>query len=130
MALNISIEEQKQGVYVVKLAGELDSDTYMMFQDKLRPFLVESTEVLIFDMSGLRYISSMGLAEIFKIRKKMEAYKGSIVISNLQPQIKKVFEIVKALPSEKVFENREEVDNYLSAMQRKEIKEQKKETEW
>lgn len=130
MALNISIEEQKQGVYVVKLAGELDSDTYMMFQDKLRPFLVESTEVLIFDMSGLRYISSMGLAEIFKIRKKMEAYKGGIVISNLQPQIKKVFEIVKALPSEKVFENREEVDNYLSAMQRKEIKEQKKETEW
>ena len=130
MALDILIEEQKQGVYVVKLAGELDSNTYMMFQDKLRPFLVESTEVLIFDMSALNYISSMGLAEIFKVRKKVEAYKGSIVISNLQPQIKKVFEIVKALPSEKVFESREEVDNYLNAMQRKEIKKQKKETEW
>ncbi|MCK9554880.1 STAS domain-containing protein [bacterium] len=130
MALNILIEEQKQGVYVVKLAGELDSNTYMMFQDKLRPFLVESTEVIIFDMAGLNYISSMGLAEIFKIRKKVEAYKGSIVISNLQPQIKKVFEIVKALPSEKVFESREEVDNYLNAMQRKEIKKQKEETEW
>lgn len=130
MALNISIEQQKEGVYVVKLAGELDSNTYMMFQDKLRPFLVESTQVIIFDMAGLNYISSMGLAEIFKIRKKVEAYKGSIVISNLQPQIKKVFEIVKALPSEKVFESREEVDNYLNAMQRKEIKKQKKETEW
>lgn len=130
MALNISIEQQKEGVYVVKLAGELDSDTYMMFQDKLRPFLVESTEVLIFDMSGLTYISSMGLAEIFKVRKKLEAYKGNVVMSNLRPQIKKVFDIVKALPSEKVFESREEVDKYLSAMQRAEVKKQKEETEW
>ncbi|MDD5644113.1 MAG: STAS domain-containing protein [bacterium] len=130
MALDILVEEQREGVYVIKLAGELDTDTYMAFQDKLRPFAVKSAEVLIFDMTDLNYISSMGLAEIFKIRKKVESYGGNIVISNLKPQIKKVFEIVKALPSEKVFENREEVDKYLSVMQREEIKKQKKETEW
>jgi hypothetical protein len=39
------------------------------------------------------------------------------VFINLQPQIKKVFEILNALPSLKVFASIQELDNYLDAMQ-------------
>ena len=38
---------------------------------------------------------------------------------NLQPQIRKVFDIIQALPSLNVFESVEELDQYLAEMQRK-----------
>ena len=37
---------------------------------------------------------------------------------NLQPQIQKVFDILKAIPSLKVFASIEELDNYLDKMQK------------
>jgi hypothetical protein len=39
------------------------------------------------------------------------------VFINLQPQIKKVFDILNALPSLKVFASIQELDGYLDAMQ-------------
>jgi anti-sigma B factor antagonist len=38
---------------------------------------------------------------------------------NLQPQIQKVFDILKAIPSLKVFVNIQELDRYLDSMQKK-----------
>jgi hypothetical protein len=38
---------------------------------------------------------------------------------NLQPQIQKVFDILKAIPSLKVFANIQELDEYLDLMQKK-----------
>jgi anti-anti-sigma regulatory factor len=43
---------------------------------------------------------------------------GKIVLLNLHPQIRKVFEIIKALPSEQIFESVEELDQYLDTMQK------------
>jgi hypothetical protein len=40
-------------------------------------------------------------------------------LTNRQPQIVKVFEIVKALPDLRVFETDEEMDGYLRTMQDK-----------
>ena len=40
----------------------------------------------------------------------------------LKPQIKKVFEIIDALPSMNVFSGVQELDDYLDAMQQKAIK--------
>ena len=42
-----------------------------------------------------------------------------MLILNLKPQIKKVFEIIKALPSEKIFSTIEELDNYLAQIQQR-----------
>jgi hypothetical protein len=38
---------------------------------------------------------------------------------NLQPQIKKVFDIVNALPSMKIFASVDELDDYLDAIQKR-----------
>ncbi|MGD2270109.1 MAG: hypothetical protein PVI06_06895 [Desulfobacterales bacterium] len=38
---------------------------------------------------------------------------------NLQPQIKKVFDIINALPSMQIFASIEELDEYLDAIQKK-----------
>jgi hypothetical protein len=42
---------------------------------------------------------------------------------NLQPQIKKVFDIAQALPGEAVFSSVEEADEYFDAMQKKALEE-------
>jgi len=40
-----------------------------------------------------------------------------LLLINAQPQIKKVFEIINALPSLAIFKDVEELDNYLTSMQ-------------
>ena len=51
--------------------------------------------------------------------KAMKATNGRIVFMNLQPQIKKVFDILKAIPTSAVFANIQELDRYLDSMQKK-----------
>jgi anti-anti-sigma factor len=70
-------------------------------------------------MNGVTYISSAGVRVILKAKKRLAQNAGSFFMLNLQPQIKKVFEIINALPSLNVFQNIEELDNYLTEMQRR-----------
>ena len=124
-SIEVVIEKKREGAYLIILKGHLDVESSSCLEEKIKPLLVPSTKAMIFDMTDLSYISSTGLAIIFNARKIIEANKGALVLTNLQPQIKKVFDIIKALPEENIFGNMEEVDNYLNAMQRKEIEKQK-----
>ena len=80
-----------------------------------------ATKVVLLDLKELSYISSMGIGSLLKIKKALEENKGKLMLSNLQPQIAKVFDIIKALPSEIIFRNVEEADAYLSKIQQSEI---------
>lgn len=42
-----------------------------------------------------------------------------MLVSNLQPQIQKVFDIVKAVPLNSIFSSTAEADSYLDLMQKK-----------
>ena len=121
MSLKIEVENRRKGVYAVILDGKLDSHTYLELEEKLKPLLSRSAKVLILDMSRLVYITSSGISAIINAKKAMAERGGELMMINLQPQIKKVFEIVKALPKDTVFESIEEADQYLDAMQKKEI---------
>ncbi len=41
-----------------------------------------------------------------------------MVLTNLQPHIKEVFDIIDALPAQRIFASRDELDNYLDTMQK------------
>lgn len=120
--LNVIIEKKGKGAFLVGLKGRIDSDTYTILEEKIKPILVPSTELIILDMENINYVSSAGLAVIFEIKKIVEGNNGSLIIASLQPQVKKVLEIVRALPPENIFENREELDKYLDYIQKKETK--------
>ncbi len=49
----------------------------------------------------------------------MKSRGGRIVPMNFQPHIKKVFDIINALPKQRIFESRHELDNYLDMMQKR-----------
>jgi anti-sigma B factor antagonist len=69
--------------------------------------------VIIFDMEHADYINSLGIRILVKTKNAMKQRGGKIAFINLQPQIKKVFDIINALPAFKVFANIQEFDDYL-----------------
>ncbi len=125
MSLNVIVTSKKTGVYIVKLEGRLDTETYLLLDEKITSLLETATRVLILDMSDLDYISSAGVRVVFKAKKGLSESGGEFMMTNLKPQIRKVFEIINALPTISIFKNIEEADAYLDAMQRKEIEKQK-----
>lgn len=124
MDLKIRIHEPKGDSRLVTLAGRLDTHTYDELDRQLAPVLSSSVRALVFDLAGLEYISSAGIRSIFKARKAIEGRGGKVLVSNLQPQIQKVFDIVKAVPLNSIFSSTEEADNYLDLMQKRVLQEE------
>ena len=122
MELTIETKLKSPGVYVLFLTGWLDTQTHRKLDEKVVEILKESPKILIFNMEHLDYISSAGLRVIYKTRKALKGSGGSLHFMNLKPQIKKVFEIIDALPSMNVFSGVQELDDYLDAMQQQEMK--------
>jgi anti-anti-sigma factor len=123
MALRVMSDEKTLGVYVVSPVGSLDTNTYSTLQQEVESLLQESPQVIIFDLKELNYISSSGVSVILMARKVMKSNEGEVLLVNMQPQIEKVFEIIKALPDQRIFKDIEELDSYLDRMQKKVIKE-------
>jgi anti-anti-sigma factor len=117
VALKVNTAVKRPGVFVVAPIGSIDAAGNAMFRDRVSSVLSQNADVIIFDMEFADYINSMGIRELVKARKALKQRGGKIVFTNLQPQIKKVFDILNALPSLKVFANVQELDRYLDAMQ-------------
>ncbi len=118
MALDIQIQQQGANTYRVILDGSLDSITAPTLDSRLDAAFDGHIAMVVFDMEKLSFISSAGLRVIFKTLKKLKAQDGRVGVSKMSPAVRKVFEIVKALPDMNVFANDEEMDTYLAAMQR------------
>ena len=119
MALLVSAHPKALGAYVVTAAGEINSQTFSILENKMDQLLAEKPTLIVLDMADVSYLSSAGIRVILKTRKALAANAGKLMFMNLQPQIKKVFEIINALPSMRVFKDLKEMDAYLDRMQRK-----------
>jgi anti-anti-sigma factor len=104
---------------LVKLVGRFDTLTAPQGEKELQPVVAGSAKYVIFDLAGLTFISSAGLRVLLGTRKALAARGAQLHLINLQPQIAKVLDIVKALPGINVFKSLTEMDEYLAAMQRK-----------
>ena len=119
MSLSIDIAPAGNGYQRVALAGRLDTHTYQDFDERLTPILASPIVSLVLDLAGLEYISSAGVRSIFKARKALAGRGGKVVVVNPQPQIQKVFDVVKAVPMSDIFTSVAEADAYLDMVQRK-----------
>lgn len=120
MGLQIAVTPGDVGTYRVKLTGSLDTGTAQQLDDSLAEVLADpDARAIRLEMQDLAYISSMGLGMIGKAKKGIEAKGGVLAVIGAQPQVAKVFEIVRLLPKEVVFASREEADSYFDAIQKK-----------
>jgi anti-anti-sigma factor len=118
MPLKVKSTARDEGVFVLSPIGSIDAHTYAVLEEKVDETLAQQPDVIIFDMEFADYISSTGIRVLLKTKKALKETDGRMVFINLQPQIKKVFDILKAIPSLKVFASIEELDRYLDVMQK------------
>lgn len=120
MSLIIDVTQGDAGTYRVKLTGKLDTETYEQFEAALKPALADpEARAIRLELQDLTYISSMGMGVVVKTKRAIEGKGGVLALVGMQPQVAKVFEIVRVLPREVVFANREEADSYFAMIQQK-----------
>ena len=88
--MDIKIERNDKEL-IVALDGRLDTLSAPELEDRLETEL-DDTERLIFDMSGLRYISSAGLRVLLSSMKAMEE-QGSMTERNVSSEVMDLFEV-------------------------------------
>ena len=117
MSLKITVD--KSPTPTLKLVGRLDTDTAPQLDGELNKVLGrKDIKRLVFDLSGLDYLSSAGIRCFVRARKVVEPGGGTVAIVNPQPGVRKVLDIVKAIPSKGIFASAAELDEYLDAMQK------------
>jgi anti-sigma B factor antagonist len=119
MPLKVTVQDKGAGTYSVHPEGSIDTNTFMTLQAEVDAILGKSPKVIIFDMKDVNYVSSAGVGVVLMAEQTLKPGNGKVLMVNLQPQIKKVFDIVKALPDQQVFSSLEEMDRYLKEVQRK-----------
>ena len=118
MPLKVKSMTREPGVVTLSPIGSIDAHTYSVLDEKVDEVLEKHPNVIIFDMEFTDYISSTGIRVLLKTKKTLKETDGRMVFMNLQPQIRKVFDILKAIPTLEVFASIEELDTYLDNMQK------------
>ncbi|MDE6373174.1 MAG: STAS domain-containing protein [Clostridia bacterium] len=78
---------------VVALTGEIDSATSEDFYAEVLAMYVNDRKDVIFDCAALDFIDSTTLGTFVKIFKQLKADGNKLILKNMRPRIKKLFEI-------------------------------------
>ena len=93
----IKFEEAKYGdVMVLRPEGRLDQESSEVFQIQLLSLITEKTAPqanLILDLSGVNYVSSVGLRALMIVAKQCSASDGQLALTNLSAVVLEIFEI-------------------------------------
>ena len=119
MKLKIKTRQTKPGVVTLSPIGHIDTETSAILDKEISRILATACKTLVLDMAGVDYITSAGVGIIAKTKASIIKNNGDLAMINLQPQVKKVFEIIRLLPTLNVFASKEELDKYLGKVQRR-----------
>jgi anti-anti-sigma factor len=81
------------GVGVYRIIGRMDALTSRDLESVVGSAIRDGTSRIIFDMSGVDFISSAGLRVILMTAKNAAAANGGLAIFGVQPGVNEVFEI-------------------------------------
>lgn len=88
----MTIEIKKNGIQaIIEIVGRLDANAAPLLEKTINEDIAD-VENLIFDLSGLEYISSAGLRVILNAQKKMQQ-KGSMKVQKVREEVMDIFEI-------------------------------------
>ncbi len=120
MALDINtvISSETPGAIKLELMGQLDSAGAEDLERAVNQVLEETVEAIIFDLKDMTFLASAGLRIFAKTQRAMTQKGARTLFVNAQPQVRKVFDIVKAVKLSDIFQSYEELDAYLEAMQK------------
>jgi len=123
MSLSIQIQNNSDprhaGAVTINLIGSLDTETAPELDRQMALCLAGPVNDLVFDLAGLKFVSSAGL-RLFQVARKQMVARGGGHASfiNMQPQVEEVFAIIQSLPGIGVFKDLEALDRYLATRPR------------
>jgi anti-anti-sigma factor len=117
--LRIETYPPVNGNHYLVVSGRLDSGSYHELEEAVAPLLDSQPNAVVLDLAHLEYISSAGVRVILQARKALAPHDGQVLLVNPQAQIRKVLDIVKAVPLESIFASTAEADAYLDRVQRR-----------
>ncbi len=83
------------GIIVIHVISEmLDATNANQFKQNVQPYLNDNGRVL-FDLKGLRYMDSSGLAAILYSLRVMRDRQGVLKVCDLHPSVRSLFELVR-----------------------------------
>ena len=89
--MTINVERDFELV-TLEITGRLDTTTAPNLESVINE-LPEDTKELIFDMSGVEYISSAGIRVLLGAYKKMNTNQGIMRIEKANDMVREVFEM-------------------------------------
>ena len=93
--MTINVERDFELV-TLEITGRLDTTTAPNLESVINE-LLEDTKELIFDMSGVEYISSAGIRVLLGAYKKMNTNQGIMRIEKANDIVREVFEMTGLL---------------------------------
>ena len=93
--MTINVERDFELV-TLEITGRLDTTTAPNLESVINE-LSEDTKELIFDMTGVEYISSAGIRVLLGAYKKMSTNQGTMRIEKANDMVREVFEMAGLL---------------------------------
>lgn len=102
--MQITTKEYKSCT-VLKAAGRVDSDTAVALENAFTHLLEHGSVNIVFDMSGLEYMSSAGFRVLLAAQQTAKKADGEVVLALVPELIKESLELTGFLPLFKIFDN-------------------------
>jgi anti-anti-sigma factor len=105
--MNITTEKIN-GFSVLKIEGRIDTTNFNDFETEINLLFNSGEKNIVFNCSGLNYISSSGLRVFLITQKKSISLSGKLHLCCLQPTIKEIFDISGFSTIFNIFDTQEE----------------------
>lgn len=90
--MNVTITKEDAKTFVT-LSGRLDTTNADQFQKDIAPLMEDANPDIEIDCTDMEYTSSQGLRMFLMLQKTVTSKGGSMVMKNMKPQVKEVFDI-------------------------------------
>jgi anti-sigma B factor antagonist len=105
----MNIKKEKIGDFsVLKIKGRVDTIHSSTLEGEVNQLFDSGEKNLIFNCSGMDYISSSGLRVFLVTQKKVTPINGKLYLCNMQPAIQEIFRISGFSTLFRIFNSQEE----------------------
>lgn len=92
MSINI---EDRNNVKVIKFEGKLDVGLSISIETELDKLINDGTIYMLFDLSGVEYLSSSGLRIFIVFMRSLKEKGGKLVLARVPDIVTRVFKTVE-----------------------------------
>lgn len=93
---------------LLKVTGRMDAESAPEFEQACERSIAQGARHLIAELSGLQYVSSMGLRSFLTVAQRLKSLEGSLSLCGLQGLPRQVFEMTKLIGLFPVYQSTDE----------------------